>query len=49
MRIKCSNEVDCLPEEKLKFLSYIDDLKGTKALNPITPERKNKDWVMDAW
>ena len=51
MRIKHSNGekvVDC-PEEKLKFISFIDELQNTRALNPVTPERKNKEWVMEAW
>ena len=52
MRIKPSKgqtEAEC-PEEKLKFLSYLDELHSTRALHPPHhPERANKDWVMDAW
>ena len=51
MRIKISNSkrVGQCPQQKLKFLSFIDDLRSTKPLYPTTPERKDKDWVMDAW
>lgn len=37
------------PEEKLKFLSYLDELQNTRPLFPTTPDREGKAWVMDAW
>ena len=51
MQIKSSNreKTNEDPQDKLKFISFIDDLQSTRALNPVTPERKNKEWVMDAW
>jgi hypothetical protein len=51
MRINSNVEAgsEC-PEEKLKFISFVDQLQAsTQALSPLTPERANKEWVMDAW
>lgn len=38
------------PEDKLRHLSYIEELELTRSLNPITPERHHKQkWILDAW
>lgn len=48
MRIRTNSQGEC-PEDKLKFLSYLDELQNTRPLLPATPDRDGKAWVMDAW
>lgn len=38
------------PEDKLKFYSYIEDLRTSRRQQePLTPHKQSKGWIVDAW